>query len=722
MKYSMKKRVTIPLALATITALAVTLSSQPDVPFTGHGDPEALSAVYNRWKSSYESRGGAEVVRIGLNHSKALSKELTTATGQAALNLFDGHLQVAVNGLTAKDNYDVWLLDNHAEKSANKAVRIGALSAIGGKRVLTANLNPEQLAGFTLDAVAIAKAGETPATGGLLFGSPGLLQRIYYNDHFFPVASIGSAGTETSKPVAPFEFLLPKMAQATAASSAAASPEQLTQLIAEGELLFTKETFGGNGRTCSTCHRPDDNHTIDPNYIAKLPKTDPLFVAENNPQLAELENVNLLRQFGLFVANVDGFDRPPVLRSASHLLGLANSLKFEKTINPGINPLTGLAFSKGEFTQDENYVNDLTAAFGTPPQAIGWSGDGAPDGGALRDFAKGAIKQHLPKTLARDEGIDFRLPTEHELDALEAYMLSLGRSSEINLAAMTFKSPLVQQGLLLFNTKENPVVNGQVLFGTTGNCNGCHSNAGAISSSTGGNPTRDTGVERMRDQLHHLADPTIAYDGGFGQVEQTDCGPQFNKTCYSDGSLVPTKNPVGLRPAANTRLNRFNTPSLIEAADTAPFFHNNSVTTLEETVSYYSSDAFNSSPGAFTSSAVNRQGKLDSSQVIAVALFLRSINTLENIRSSNQLDQSAIGLNGESSKEAIRLALADTNDAVRVLTEAVINPFPKALEKLKQAVEYENAAMRGFTFANQRRVLLQKAIALKTEARGLIVQ
>jgi len=453
-----------------------------------------------------------------------------------------------------------------------------------------------------------------------------------------------------------------------------------------------------------------------------LPKTDPLFVAETNPQLAELENANLLRQFGLFVANVDGFDRPPVMRSASHLLGLANSLKFEKTINPGINPLTGLPFSKGEFVQDENYVNDLNAAFGTPPQAIGWSGDGAPDGGALRDFAKGAIKQHLPKTLARDEGIDFRLPTEHELDALEAYMLSLGRSSEINLAAMTFKSPLVQQGLLLFNTKENPVVNGQVLFGTTGNCNGCHSNAGAVSSSTGGNPTRDTGVERMRDQLHHLADPTIAYDGGFGQLEQTDCGPQFNKTCYSDGSLVPTKNPVGLRPAANNRLNRFNTPSLIEAADTAPFFHNNSVTTLEETVSFYSSDAFNSSPGAFTSSAVNRQGKLDSSQVIAIALFLRSINTLENIRSSNQLDQSAIGLSGEPSKEAIRLALADTNDAVRVLTEAVINPYPKALEKLKQAVEYENAAMRGFTFANQRRVLLLKAIALKNEAKGLIVQ
>ena len=28
---------------------------------------------------------------------------------------------------------------------------------------------------------------------------------------------------------------------------------------------------------CATCHRPDNNHTIDPVYISKLPKNDPLF-------------------------------------------------------------------------------------------------------------------------------------------------------------------------------------------------------------------------------------------------------------------------------------------------------------------------------------------------------------------------------------------------------------------------------------------------------------
>jgi hypothetical protein len=158
---------------------------------------------------------------------------------------------------------------------------------------------------------------------------------------------------------------------------------------------------------------------------------------------------------------------------------------------------------------------------------------------------------------------------------------------------------------------------------------------------------------------------------------------------------------------------------VIESADTAPFFHNNSVTTLEESVAFYSSDAFNSSPGAFTSSKVNRQGRLDSSQVIAVALFLRSINVLENIRSSNVLDQKALSLNGDQSVRTLRLAIADTQDAVDVLKEAVINPYPDALEKLQQALFFETQATNRF-FPN-RLNLIRNAINLKNQARTMIV-
>ncbi len=103
--------------------------------------------------------------------------------------------------------------------------------------------------------------------------------------------------------------------------------------IAEGRKIFVNETFDGNGRTCSTCHRLDNNHTIDPKYIAKLPKSDPLFVARqiriHHSKDAGFENPKLMRELGLILANVDGFDNPGVMRSVPHTLALAKSIATE---------------------------------------------------------------------------------------------------------------------------------------------------------------------------------------------------------------------------------------------------------------------------------------------------------------------------------------------------------------------------------------------------------
>ena len=65
--------------------------------------------------------------------------------------------------------------------------------------------------------------------------------------------------------------------------------------VCVGADLFLRETFGGNGRSCATCHRVDNNFTIDPAFIAKLPPNDPLFVAEFNPDLAGLEIPAVMR-------------------------------------------------------------------------------------------------------------------------------------------------------------------------------------------------------------------------------------------------------------------------------------------------------------------------------------------------------------------------------------------------------------------------------------------
>ena len=83
----------------------------------------------------------------------------------------------------------------------------------------------------------------------------------------------------------------------------------------------------------------------------------------------------------LIVENIDGFDRPPVLRRSPHLINL----------------------------------------FDTAP--YGLSGDFED----LRTFSTGAVVQHFPRSLSRrDDGSDpdFRLPTPRELEALEAFMLA----------------------------------------------------------------------------------------------------------------------------------------------------------------------------------------------------------------------------------------------------------------------------------------------------------
>ena len=655
----------------------------------GHGNLDALKGIYGLWQENYEARGGnATTLHLALAHSKILSNTASKARGVMDLNLISGALSVKVKGLD-KQAYDVWLVDNR--EGDNRTVkpetgdgffRLGTLSQQNDNAELSTQINRIVLADFKIDMVTVTLAGKSPDQSIVIAGAPDFLQNLYYSDKPWAQANVGQVNSlpETESV---FGFLLPKLALAADANQTNLAGVMGAQ-IAEGRRIFVNETFNGNGRTCSTCHRLDNNHTIDPKYIANLPLSDPLFVAETNPALATLENPKLMRQLGLVLANIDGFDKPGVMRSVPHTLGLSKTMTTELLVNPN--------GGKGEFALDEGFAN-----------ALGWSGDGSVGTGSLREFAFGAIVQHFTKSLARTPGADFRLPTDVELNALQAYMLSLGRSQDLNLSKMTFTSEIVQRGLVLFNQKNNPVVSGKAVLGQSANCNGCHSNAGAISSTTGGNPTRNTGIELMKDQPAVLLDPTIATDGGIGDVD-------VKGWCSDNDADTPCSYGEG----------RFNAPSLIEAADTAPFFHNNSVSSIEEAVAYYNTDEFNLSPGHLTSSNADRTTKISSSQVVAVSLFLRTINALENIRNSNALDVQAIALNAVNGREITKLAMADTEDAIQVLTEGQLMPYPEAVNKLKAAYQWEYSASL-LQLPALRNVMLNKAKVLKLQADTLMV-
>jgi len=663
----------------------------------GHGDVATLRMAYQGWRASYEKAGGgAEVLRLPLGYSRLSSERFTPGRGRLELNLMDGALSFKAAGLE-DGAYALWLVDDGdapgntvKPEPGDRFLRVGDLGVNHGQGALAARLTAGQLAGFTLDSAVLAPAGKSPAESVVISGSPDLLQKLYYAEQPWAVASLGGVESRARTPRAALDFILPKIAQADTVTDLT---PVLGAQVALGRQIFHHETFNGNGRTCGTCHRADNNFTIDPNYIAGLPQTDPLFVAETQPALANLENPALLRKYGLVLTNVDG-PGVDVFRSVPHTLSLATTAKSE-TLAAG-----------GDFVADEAFA-----------AATGWSGDGAPGSGSLREFTLGAVVQHFPKTLARQAGADFRAPTGAELDAIQAYLLSLGRSKDYPVYQLTFLDPLTQAGKVLIDTKQNVCTHNTaqtggpspaahcpsgetVVQGTTANCNGCHQNAGGRSSTTNANPTRNTGVENLAINPARLLKADLAYDGGFGLSQRTSCGPAADQTCYGDG--------------------RFNTPPLIEAADTAPFFHNHSVSTLEEAIASYNSDAFNLSPGAVTSKGANRQVKLDSTQIVAVASFLRAINALENIRLSNRLDNQARQVaNSASSKELSTLAIEENQDAIRVLNEGVLGAYENAVGKLQQANYYQSMAQTAPTLA-LRNGFLQGAITAKQQAKALI--
>lgn len=401
------------------------------------------------------------------------------------------------------------------------------------------------------------------------------------------------------------------------------SAKDKERLVRKGRNLFMKETFDGNGRTCASCHPPTNNFTLDVEFIEGLPDDDPLFVAEYNPDLAELENPELMRRFALILENLDGFDRPGVFRGVPHTLALPTSLK----VNPD-----------GE--------DALTRTDGsTVVHATGWSGDGAPGGGSLREFAVGAIIQHFPKTLNRIPGEDFRLPTAEELDALEAFQLSLGRQHELDLATMDFYDPDVLAGKDLFEG-----------VGINRACSGCHSNAGA-SNAEGFNRNFSTNAANMIDAPARHYDPVMPGDGGF------DSGPVFEvpgveADFYGNGSM--------------------NTPTLVEAADSGPFFHNNAAETIEDAIAFYTTTTF-SGDDPF---------HLNTKQIHQLGAFLRVINALENIRNADALAKEARRERGAGpAKKSIKVVMADAEDAIEVLSESPLGPlYPDAIENLEDAL------------------------------------
>lgn len=674
-----------------------------------------LLADYKAWEAKYLENGGDRNVVMSMGYSKGLSTEKTNAAGQVTLNLIDGIVSVKAEGLSKGESWDFWLIDNGPGSSVtpdaeDAMVRVGSLKHRGNLAKLEANLGSEAFVNFDPDVYVVTPAGKNPAEERILVGTTTLYHRLYRSGQRGQFGQLADMDLPRPTPAEPakdsvwtnlVESLIPTAHAEVGiipdggGSGADGSLTAFETLINQGRTIFFNEKFNGNGRTCGTCHREDENLTIDPEFIATLPATDALFVAEFDPNLNQnacpggtpcFENPVLMRKFGLILENLDGFDeleKKFVMRGVPHTLAL-----LQNTLTP---------------------APDGTSQ--PPNERTGWGGDGAPVGkftlgdgiiheakGLLRDFAIGAVIQHFTKTLQRRNGIDFRLPTNAELDALNAFLRSTGRRADLILAgpgALSLKGEVPREGQRIFNNGGAGFPGGRGIPPGTANgagkCFFCHFSAGASDFFfVDQNANFNTNVEQLPSQPADLVIPAQKNpaDGGFG-------------------TGAPPPGVFGIGDGT------FNTPVLVEAADTAPFFHSNVVSTIEEAVNFYNSTQFNNPPGFGQQiGGIN----LEATEVAAVGAFLRVINALENIRSSINLETRARNARlFNDSVGLLKLSIAELEDAIDVLHGAGLHP--EAQQKLRKAIELDQQAMTT-TSISARQALIDQAIALKIAARS----
>ncbi len=761
----------VALAVAYIGIVAIQSlpgSTPPQADMPGTASINSLQTTYENWSRQYSESDPAGPV-LTLQYSRGLSSQYNPAKGIAQLDLSRNRISVRIRGLTDQTVSDVWLIDNLPGDSrtvmpepGDNMRMIGQLEFSDGNALLDTHI--DDLSEFDLDMITVSRQGRRPGRDGVLFGTTSLFQKMYHYPEF------AMASNQRSEPESQSMWLISD-AHASGLTPPGYFPGVDSDLLNEGRDLFFNGTFNGNGRTCGTCHRENDNLALSLKTIASLPAHDPLFIVEQPFRLDgtanalynefRMEKPALMRKVGLIVENLNGFrdsdgefTNRVVMRAPNHVLSVRTTLA----------PPPAQAFDDGTLPVDPD---DLLFA-----ERTGWSGDGTPSGfredffesngrdltGSLRDFAIGATVQHFPLTLERsalsvdDMGNprepDFRFPTEHELDAMEAFMLSIGRQQENDdLDTIALTDELADRGRLNylgFNVFDSTPDDGRPPL----NCNACHLNGGSntdpqfpfpsavtpnhdladLAANGGSIPSHNRSfgpqVDRLADQAGDVIaqvvdDPSVdgnCFNLGLAEIPLL---PGDNPAAPSDGcdvNLIDNGFGFGFDDAfADQRLatNRFNVPVVFESVDNPPFFHGHQINTVEGAVAFYATNRLLRN-GEFLPAIV----PLNGAQVANVARFMRVMGADFNAESAITLLDKANDLRRRGDRITnVRLALAEVDDAIELL-----DPVDIHIDDAVPLLEFARANLQIASFSGSRFWINRAAAYLSGAQDAMIVR
>ena len=322
--------------------------------------------------------------------------------------------------------------------------------------------------------------------------------------------------------------------------------------VSEGAMLFNTATFGGNGRTCKTCHPSGGKGptgTLSPADIAKLKPNDPLFRGDGADVIGG-NTFNRIKQHATILITLALADNVSIQGSSARTVTVARGIP--TTMNtPALDPV--LMYDGRE-----------------------------PD---LQSQARGAIKDHAGSTNV----------TTQQLDDIAAFQKTLFNRKELKeffekgkaLTMPQGKSQSEKRGRRWFIDDNKSAVAdvGESKFNV---CGFCHSGTmlNELSGFFVANIAPPGFVEGDRfftvlvSEFNAMGNPTnvFVFDNGDGtttEVESPDLG------IFLQAGVAP---PIGN--------GFFKIPTCWGIKDTAPYFHDNSSKTLTDLMNHYDDAIF----------------------------------------------------------------------------------------------------------------------------------
>ena len=320
----------------------------------------------------------------------------------------------------------------------------------------------------------------------------------------------------------------------------------------DGKRLFERETFGGNGRTCLTCHSSQTGTVAPQDALRRFQADpgDPLFIHDGSDD-------------GL------GHGVTRMLNDATVLITIPLPLNIQVAGNPSA---TSVVLRRGI----PSTLN--TPALPTPEPLHPFDNIFMLDGRqrSLELQAAGAIHDHAQAAVA---------PSSKDLERIKQFQLTddFFSSSELREFARGGAAPELPQGRTAAEKRGRFFFEDVVDFVDVnhGLCGACHSGPllnetnFAFELLTGGAvPKGSRFQDVLVSELNEAKNPTFRFTVNAGQPGGFTTDPTPDP-----GRALITGNPFDL--------NSFKIPVLRGVTRTAPYFHDNSAKTLDDVVKHY---------------------------------------------------------------------------------------------------------------------------------------